>query len=235
MAENDKLNIYQKLAKIRAIADAVKKTKTGHNYTYADISDILAKITAGMAKHGVSLVPGIVPGTTEVQQVVSVNTKTDRQGNAYDKTTTEMLVKADMTFRWVNDDNPMEFVEVPWTLTGSQADPSQAFGSGLSYCTRYFLSSYFQIAQVDTDVDAYRSKQKEAEESEDIAIAGQIVDELHNLVTKYLEGNPDDAPNVKKFLGKYVKGSDYFKIKEPALASKLLQDFTNTYLNKEGK
>lgn len=230
MAEKT-LNIYQRLAKIRAIADAVKKTKAGHNYTYADISDILAKITAGMAKYEVSLIPSIVPGTTEISQVVAVNTKLDRQGNSYDKTTTEMLVKADMTFRWVSNDNPTEFVDVPWTLTGSQADPSQAFGSGLTYCTRYFLSNYFQIAQVDSDVDAYRSKQKEAEESEDRAIAAQIIEEFDKVFKPYYAEHQDKSAELKKFLGKYVKSLDYFKIKEPALAAKLLEDFKNTYLN----
>ena len=234
MAEQVKLNIYQKLAKIRSIADAVRKTKSGHQYKYADIADILAKITAGMQKYGISLIPGIVPGTTQLQQIVSVNTKLDKAGNAYDKTTTEVMVQADMVFRWVDDENPEEFVEVPWTITGSQADPSQAFGSGLTYCTRYFLSNYFQIAQVDTDVDAYRSKQKEAEESEDRAIAGQIIEEFDKILKSYLADNSDKTTEIKKFLARYQKNSDYFKITDPTLATKLLEDFRNTYLNEKG-
>ena len=52
MAE-EKLNLIQKLAKIRSIADVVSKDKKGYNYTYADITSILAKITAGMKKYGV--------------------------------------------------------------------------------------------------------------------------------------------------------------------------------------
>ena len=55
MAETETLNLIQKLAKIRAISDVVAKEKRGYNYSYADITSILAKITAGMKKYGVSL------------------------------------------------------------------------------------------------------------------------------------------------------------------------------------
>lgn len=126
MAE-EQMNLVQKLAKIRAISDVVSKEKRGYNYTYADITTILAKITAGMKKYGVSLIPQIVPGTSHVEQNVVTNTKFDKTGKAYDNTTTEMLVTADMVFRWINDENPDEFIEVPWFVTGSQSDPSQAW------------------------------------------------------------------------------------------------------------
>lgn len=142
-----KLNLVQKLAKIRAISDVVSKEKRGYNYSYADITTILANITAGMKKYGVSLIPSIVPGTSEVVQNVVVNTKFDKTGKAYDNTVTEMLVKADMVFKWVNDEDPNDTIEVPWFVTGSQTDPSQALGSGLTYCTRYFLCNYFQMQE----------------------------------------------------------------------------------------
>ena len=134
-----------------------------------------AMITAGMKKYGVSLIPQIVPGTANVEQSVSSTTKFTKTGEAYEAKTTEMLVTADMIFKWVNDEDPEDYIDVPWFVTGSQGDPSQALGSGLTYCTRYFLCNYFQIAQADSDVDAYRSKQKEAESSEDRAIAEEII------------------------------------------------------------
>lgn len=229
------LNLVQKLARIRAIADVVSKEKRGYNYTYADITSILAKITAGMKKYGVSLIPQIVPGTAEVVQNVVVNTKFDKTGKAYDNTATEMLVKADMMFTWVNDDNPEETIQVPWFVTGSQGDPSQALGSGLTYCTRYFLCNYFQIAQSDKDVDAYRSKQKAAEEEEDKAIAEQIITEFDSLLKNFLDKNPSKQDEVKKFISNYAKNANYFAIKKAALASKLLEDFRAKYMNTEGK
>lgn len=225
----EQLNLVQKLAKIRAISDVVSKEKRGYNYTYADITTILANITAGMKKYGVSLIPSVVQGTAEVSQNVVTNTKFDKTGKAYDSTATEMLVKAEMVFKWVNDENPEEFIEVPWFVTGSQTDPSQAFGSGLTYCTRYFLCNYFQIAQSDSDVDTYRSKQKAAEESEEKAIAEEIINGFDTLVKRFLADNSDKVDEVKKFISKYAKNANYLAIKEPMLASKLLADFKAKY------
>jgi hypothetical protein len=229
-----KLNLIQKLSKIRAISDVVSKEKRGYNYSYADITTILANITAGMKKYGVSLIPSIVPGTSEISQNVVVNTKFDKTGKAYDNTTTEMLIKAEMIFKWVNNDDPNDIIEVPWVVTGSQADPSQAFGSGLTYCTRYFLCNYFQIAQADSDVDAYRSKQKAAEASEDKAIAEGIIEQFDIILKQFLADNPSKTDEVKKFISKFAKNANYLAIKEPTLASKLLEDFKNKYLSTEG-
>lgn len=227
----EELNLVQKLAKIRAISDAVSKDKRGYNYTYADITDILAKVTAGMKKYGVSLFPSIVPRTANVSQNVVVNTKVDKTGKTFDNTVTEMLVQAEMLFIWVNDENPEERIEVPWFVVGSQSDPSQAFGSGLTYCTRYFLTNFFEIAQPNTDVDEYRSKQKEAEASESKAIAEEIINQFDTMVRAFLADNPDKADAVKKFISKYAKNANYRAIKEPHLASKLVSDFKNTYMD----
>lgn len=226
----EKLNLIQKLAKIRAISDVAKKDKKGYNYTYTDITEILAKVTAGMKKYEVSLIPSIVPGTADVSQLISVNTKVDKTGKTYDQTVTEMLVKADMVYKWINDEDPTDCLEVPWFVTGSQADPSQALGSGLTYTMRQFLTAFFQIAQSDTDVDAYRSKQKAAEASEDRAIAEGIIAEFDTIVKKFLADNPDRSEEIKKFISRFAKNANYLVIKDPVLAAKLLEDFKTGYL-----
>lgn len=227
--EVDGLNLIQKLAGIRRMADVVKKNKKGYNYTYADINEILAKITAGMDTYRVTLIPVIVPDTTEVEQLTIVNTKFDKQGKTYDQTSTEMLVTGDMIFRWINDDNPTDTLDVPWYLTGSQTDPSQAFGSGLTYTKRYFLTNFFNIAQDDNDPEQYRKKKKEAAEAEDLAVAKEIIDQVDTIVKAYLGANPDKRDDVTKFMAKYIKGSNYNKITSPEVAAKLLEDFQNTY------
>lgn len=236
MAEekNEKLNLIQKLAAIRKIASAVSKSKKGYNYTYSDITEILAKVTAGMDKYGVSLIPSIVPATGKVEQNVVVNTKVDKQGKPYTQTVTEMLASADMNYRWVNNDEPTEYIDVPWFVTGSQSDPSQAFGSGLTYTSRQFLTNFFQIAQVENDVDAYRSKQKAAEASEDRAIAEGLVSQFDTMIKEFLADNAGKADEIKKFISKYVKNANYLSIKDPVIISKLIEDFMNTY-KKEGK
>ena len=134
---------------------------------------------------------------------------------------------------WVNIDNPEENIDVPWFVAGSQADPSQALGSGLTYGKRQFLTNYFHIALVDEDVEQYRKKQKEAAIAEEKEIAEEIIKNFDKLLKDYLSEHKDNGAEVKKFIGGYVKGSNYFSIKEPTLAAKLLQDFTNTYLKNE--
>lgn len=230
MAE-EKLNLIQKLAKIRSIADVAVKDKRGYNYSYADITQILAQVKAGMKKYNISLIPMITPGTSQVSQLITVNSKFTKTGEPYEQKVSEMLYQADMVFRWV-DDETGESMDVPWTVTGSQADPSQAFGSAMTYCTRYFLTNYFQIAQAAAeDVDAYRSRQKEAEVSEEKAIASEIIAQFDVELKTFLSDHPDKGDEAKKLIQRYVKSADYFKIREPKLAAKLLEEFRKTYLS----
>ena len=228
------LNLVQKLAKIRAISDVAMKSKRGFNYSYTDITEILANVTTGMKKYGVSLIPSITQETAHVEKIETRSTKFTKTGEAYENVTTEMLVSADMTFRWINDDDVNDYIDVAWFFVGSQSDPSQAMGSGLTYAQRYFLTSFFQIAQSDMDVDAYRSKQKAAAAKEDKAVAEEIIHEFDTILKAYLSDHEDKAEEIKKFISRYEKKSNYFAIKEPALASKLLTDFNQTYL-KEGE
>ena len=230
MSQN--LNLIQKLAKVRSVSDAVMKYKKGYGYTYTDINEILAKVTAAMAKNEVSLIPIVTPETAKVEVVTTTNTKVTKDGTPYDNTNTEMLVTGDMVFRWVNDADPSEHLDVPWFVVGAQSDPSQAFGSGLTYCTRYFLTNFFQIAQVETD-DEYRSKQKEAAETEERAIADSIIKEFDTMLRMYLADNQEKKEEVSAFISRYAKKSDYTKIKEPKLAAKLVSDFRAEFMKEE--
>jgi len=229
-----KMNLYQKLAKIRALSDVAQKTKKGYGYTYTDITMILANVTAGMKKYGVSLIPSIVPQSAKVFQNVTENTKVDKTGKSYDSKSTEMVFCADMVYRWI-DDETGEYIDVPWFVTGAQSDPAQALGTGVTYTMRQFLTAYFQIAQSDQDVDAYRSRQKEAEVSEERAIAEEIISSFDEVLKNYLADHPEDNDKVKKFIARFAKNSNYFAIKEPKLAAKLLEDFNNTFITKEGE
>jgi len=70
--------------------------------------------------------------------------------------------------------------------------------------------------------------------SEEKAIAEGIIEQFDIILKQYLADNPTKTDEVKKFISKFAKNANYLAIKEPALASKLLEDFTNTYLNKKG-
>ena len=232
--DGSSLNLYQKLAKIRKAVEVIKKNKKGYGYTYVTDAEILSKITGLMDKLGVSLIPGIVPKSLEVTPYSYEKTKFDKDTKtSYQETVNEILIRADAVYTWVNDENPVDSIVVPWALVGQQADASQSFGSGLTYTYRYFLLKYFGVSTVDDDPDNWRSKQRAAAEAEEKAIAEQIIKELDERVRSYLSDNPDKGKEVKALVCKYVKNGDYFAIKDPALAAKLRESFASNYLMKK--
>ena len=231
-------NLYQKLAKIRKLAEVFQRDKSGYGYTYVGIDSILAKLSVGMRQNKVSLIPQIVPGTFEVNRDEFTKTKYDKNTKGMvDIKDNEMVVKADMVFRWVNDENPEEYIDVPWVMTGSQSDPSQAVGSALTYCSRYFLLQFFQIAQMDeSDPDSFRTKQKEAEEAENRALTEEIIKEIDSFAKEFVASAKDTdqaRATLLEITSKYAKGGNYKKIDNPGLATKLLSELNSISINKK--
>lgn len=226
-ASIESLNLYQKFAKIRNMVGAVKKNKEGYGYFYADEEALLPAITAGMDKYHLSLFPGTVGGTTEAQLVQYTKTKTykDKQTKevtVYDEKVNEYLVKSDMVFTWVNNDNPEETLQVPWSLVGCQSDASQAFGSGLTYSNRYFLLKFFNVATTNDDPDKFRSKQLAALAEEDRIATDGILDEVDRIVLGVLKTNPGAKAEIIKCVKKVAGVSDYFEITKPSVAADVL-------------
>ncbi len=227
---SETLNLYQKLAKIRAISDVAKKDKRGYNYTYTDITQILANVTAGMKRYGVSLIPAIVPDTANIAKNVIESVKYSKTGERLETVATEMLFTTEMQFIWVNDEKPDDRIVVPWYATASMADASQSMGAALTYTVRQFLTAYFQIAQTDNDVDAYRSKQREAEEAENRTVATAIVDQVLEIINAHLEAHPDDREEIASIVKRYARdkagkaSGNPKNITSPDIAARLLQD-----------
>lgn len=227
------MNIYQKLAEIRKQVEVMRKTKKGFNFTYVPEDEILAKVTVYMRRFHLSLVPSISAGTTEVSPISYTKTRVDKAGKPYTEEINEVIVKSEMTWTWINNDDPEERVVVPWVMVGQQGDASQAFGAGLTYSSRYFLLKYFNIATSDDDPDKFRDKQKKAEAAEDALVAEAIIRDFDVLVRSYLAANPEAKEDVKKFITGYVKNGDYFTISQSAVAAKLMSDFRDKYRVKE--
>lgn len=231
MSEN--LNIYQRLAKIRKQVEVIQRNKSGYGYKYVSEDKILAKISGFMDKYNLSLIPSVIHSSTVVLPYNTKKTKSTNKGDIYEENVNEILVSADMIFRWVNNDNPAEYIEVPWILVGHQTDGSHSLGSGLSYAMRYFLLKFFNIATPDDDPDKWRSEQRAAEAAEDKMIAEEIIRHVDSAIKEFLSVNPGKAEDVKKLVAKYVKGGNYFAITESVVASKLLNDFNETFNVKE--
>lgn len=130
-AEQPKLNLYQKLIEIRKQAVYLKKDANGYNFQYASGSSVIGALREKMDELGVILKPEIMD--------VQVN------GN---------IVQIKMDYIWINAEQPEEIIVVPWFAIGQQKDPSQAFGSALTYSERYFLLKFFVIPTDKDDPDA---------------------------------------------------------------------------------
>lgn len=229
------LNIYQKLAKIQRTVDVIQKDKSGFNYRYVSDAELLPRINAEIDKYALTLYPQIVPGSTSTHPYTYEKTKKDKT-----ETINEFFVQADMVFIWVNNDNPEEKITVPWAMVGNQADSSQAFGSALTYCNRYFLLKYFHCATVEDDPDTIRSKQRANQTKSELEITK---DEIDNIVQNVLAVSPEERDNLGKLVTKYVDKRDangnlisttnYFTITKKAQAIGLLRELKKRYKMEE--
>lgn len=194
----DGLNIYQRLAKIRKMVEVIQKNKEGYGYKYVPEDEILAKVTAGMEKFAISLIPGIAPKTAVVVPYYATKTKFAKNGDKLEENINELTVCADMTFKWICNDNPEDFIEVPWFMVGQASDPSQAFGSGLTYTNRYFLLKYFQASTTEDDPDNWRSKKEDAASMELDKTYDELGTEIANYIEEYLAAFKDEKEHDDK-------------------------------------
>ena len=235
--DTGKMNIYQKLARIRKNVEVLQKNASGYGYKYVSEDLILEKITGLMDRYGLSLIPSIVQGSTNVVPYGYTETKAKKDGSTYDKKTNEVLVSADMVWTWIDNSNPLDRIEVPWMLVGQQADASQAFGSGLSYASRYFLLKYFNCATTEDDPDNWRSRQKEAANAEEREIAKEIVAKIHNNVAAFVQKNADKRDAVIAVIksiavDKNGKATEnYMKVEDPAVASNLWKKLNDEFFH----
>lgn len=238
MAEETKqLNLYEKLAKIGEAVKVMKKDKEGYGYKYVQEADILLRIQDGMKKHGVSLIPKIVPKTCSYEARDYAEVKQGKNDTTYEKWTRDIIVSGDMEYVWVNNENPEEQISVPWYFIGQQAESSQALGSGLSYANRYFLLRYFGIATGD-DPDQLYKKKKEAEAAEQKEICKDILTTIDTKIKEYLSTDKADKASVMKIVEKHAidksgkPSTNYNLITDPNIAKSLSDDLTE-FIKKE--
>lgn len=132
----------------------MREDAQGYGYTYVSEENILSHITGVMQKVGISLIPSIVPSSWNFTPRTYEKVKTDKAGNQTSDTVSEFLFEAEMKFRWVNDENPEDYIEVTWPIGNNSADMAQSEGGALTYGTRYFLLKFFNVATSKDDPDA---------------------------------------------------------------------------------
>ena len=144
------MNLYEKMVEIKKVIaeDGLHKNKKSFNYSYVTGDQILAKIVNKMNELKLLLVPSSTVG--EYEQYNYKNSK------GADKT--DFLVKGEMSYTWINAENPEEQFTSSWAYYGQQEDVSKAYGSGLTYSERYYLLKFFGVPTDQDDPDGRNNK-----------------------------------------------------------------------------
>lgn len=227
-------NIYQKMAKIRKVADVVQKNKKGYGYTYVSEDAILAKVKAGMDKEGVVLEVTILTDTVRIEPYSYTKAKGGKE-----ETVNEFLVTGCMRFSWVNTENPEDRIVSDWIFTGTQGDAAQALGSALTYANRYYLLKFLQIATSDDDPDAWKLRKKQAEEEEERELVNDMLNEIHAMVTEHIDAITDekkkkaDRDRIVEIAKKYQPKGNYLKITDMEKAKSLMADIRKEFKKSE--
>lgn len=203
------MNIHQKLLKIANMAGVLQKNKSGYNYKYTTEDEIQAKITAGMQKYHVMLMPSIREGTLKVQPYTY-----QKQKGKDLITINEIIVNCEVVYTWTNCDTPTEKVECNWAYIGQMEDASQAFGAGATYGNRYYLIKALQLATTDDDPDNYRSKQAQAENFEEEQLLKaekkklkELIKEISDMGTELINTGKSHKEKIVEIVSEFNYGN----------------------------
>ena len=199
---SEKLNLFQKIADVKANIDGFTKDTKGYNYKYVSGSQILHKIRNKMIENNLLLVPKTSEENYQQVQVTRFNQKAKRE-----VTTSEFVVEMKLTYVWINADNPEERLEVPFYSVGQQDDVSKAHGTGLTYAERYFLMKFFNIPTDEDDADAKQKRETYAPKARP-----EHIKDLKEKVAQAVEIGGDDASEQKVM--QWLKISDYDNVTE---------------------
>ncbi|WP_294583000.1 ERF family protein [uncultured Staphylococcus sp.] len=175
---SEEMNIFQKIADVKANIEGFTKDTNGFNYKYVSGSQILHRIRQKMIEHRLLLVPHLENETCEQTDITRYNHKAKRE-----VTNTEFIVKTNLTYTWINADNPKERLDIPFYAVGQQADPSQAFGTALTYSERYFLMKFFNIPTDEDDADAKQKQEQFSKANNNqIKLLNEEIQNFQNLM-----------------------------------------------------
>lgn len=148
---NTALNIYQRMAAITADLNTVGKnlhvdTGKGKGYKAVSERDIIDNVKPLEAKYGVYS----YPTSRTVLESERLESETNYNGITGKKTT--FFERVETVYRFVNIDNPDEFIE---TTTFAEGIDAQDKGSGkaMTYADKYALMKMYKISTGD-DPDA---------------------------------------------------------------------------------
>lgn len=205
----EQLNIYQKIADVKANIEGFTKDTKGYNYSYVSGSQVLHRIRNKMIEHNLLLVPKTSDENYKQIEVTRFNKKASRE-----VTTSEFVVEMKLTYLWINADKPEEQLEVSFYSVGQQDDVSKAHGTALTYAERYFLMKFFNIPTDEDDADA---KQKQEMYSKpNVEKVGELKKDILSFINLMKErGSEITEEQVKKELNI----TDYTKLSNSQIAN----------------
>lgn len=142
------MNLFQKIVEVRKVAGGFTKDTQSYGYSYVSGNQILSKIKDKMNELNLVLLP-----STQVGEHHTHAYKT-----AKGKDTIDFVVKGEMSYTWINGDEPSERETVSWAYYGQQDDISKAYGSALTFSERYFLLKCLGLNTDEDDPDAKPEK-----------------------------------------------------------------------------
>lgn len=142
--DKEKLNLYQKIVKIREVAGGFSKDSKSYGYEYVSGNQVLSKIKDTMNELNLLLIPSTKVGDHHTHEYVT----------SKGKDVIDFIVKGEMSYMWINGDNPEETLVIDWAYYGQQDDISKAYGSALTYSERYFLLKCLGLPTDEDDPDA---------------------------------------------------------------------------------
>ena len=168
-----------------------KKDKPGHQYKYTSGASILSELKHLKDKYKVMLEPAIVEPS--ISQYLNEKGKTN------------FLFSSQGFMVWSDKNSE---IKIPFFFTGSQNDPSKAFGSALTYSERYFILKFFGIPTDEIDPDKFQEKHKSKEELEKEEILKGRQDEVIAILRDMVGGKIDGfdvITRVKNSVKKHLK------------------------------
>ena len=101
--ETKELNLFQKIADVKANIDGFTKDAKSYNYSYVSGSQVLHRIRNKMIENNLLLVPKTSEENYKQIDVTRFNKKAGRE-----ITTSEFIVEMKLTYVWINADKPEE-------------------------------------------------------------------------------------------------------------------------------
>ena len=137
------MNIYQKLITLKDHIGGFSKDKKSFGYEYVSGSQVLNKIKDKMNELQIFLYPEVDYNTLSWEKHEYLNSRGEQK--------LDFIVTFKLTYKWINAEDPTDFIEVGWLAVGQQAgDIAKAVGTALTYNERYFLLKTFGLP---TDCD----------------------------------------------------------------------------------